>query len=263
MDADPLTVYWRPNCSSCMRLKEYLARQGIVFRSVNVLEDAAALPRLAQQGIRSIPVVQRGDGRFAYAQFLDDVAAFLGTPAPARSTLDARASAERLLVLLRASARYARQLPTERVHDEIAGLQRSYGDIAFHVFRIVEAFVAAARGGTLSDAMIVTSIPASLRTPDELAGYGERITALFAAWWDEHGARESWNRPIATDYGTKSLADTFERSTWHAAQHVRQLMSLWRELGIVLDGPLPDEAFDGLPLPVQVRDRLESHEETP
>ena len=43
MAAEDVTVYWRPNCSSCMRVKEYLARCGIAFRSVNVLEEPQAL----------------------------------------------------------------------------------------------------------------------------------------------------------------------------------------------------------------------------
>jgi len=254
MAAEDVTVYWRPNCSSCMRVKEYLARCGIAFRSVNVLEEPQALHELAAQGIRSIPVVQRGDGRYAYAQFLDDVADFLGHERPARSTLDAQAMCDRLQALLGATVRYARQLPGERVHEEIAGLGRPYGDFAFHVLRIAEAFVEATARGALRDAAIVVSIPAAMRAPGDLAAYGESVVAQLATWWRTSGASEDWQRTIHTDYGDRTLWDTFERSTWHAAQHVRQVMDLWRGIGIALDGPLGDEVFEGLPLPTLVSD---------
>lgn len=262
MNADALTVYWRPDCSSCLRVKEYLAQRGIAYRSVNVLADPQALPQLAAHGIRSIPALQRADGRWVSAQFIDDVAAFLGTDAPARTTLDAGALAARLIELLRATERYVRQLTPEQMHRMIDGPQRSHGDVAFHVFRIAEAFVGTARAGVQRDAMIVMSIPPTLRTPAELAGYGGRIVALFADWWDQHGVHALWDRTIRTEHGDKSLREVFERSTWHAAQHVRQVMSLWRELGIELDAPLPGEVFDGLPLPSQVRDRLNTTGDT-
>jgi len=40
-----------------------------------------------------------------------------------------------------------------------------------------------------------------------------------------------------------------ERTTWHAAQHLRQLDALAERLGVTPPAPLPTDAFDGLPLP--------------
>jgi glutaredoxin len=31
-----LKVYWRPGCSSCVKVKEYLAREGVAFESIDV-----------------------------------------------------------------------------------------------------------------------------------------------------------------------------------------------------------------------------------
>jgi hypothetical protein len=41
----------------------------------------------------------------------------------------------------------------------------------------------------------------------------------------------------------------FERSTWHSAQHARQLMHVLERFGIKPDGPLTQQDLAGLPLP--------------
>jgi len=51
-------------------------------------------------------------------------------------------------------------------------------------------------------------------------------------------------------YGPQSGHDLLERTTWHAAQHLRQLHVLLGELGLPPREPLPD--FEGLPLPASL-----------
>jgi len=41
----------------------------------------------------------------------------------------------------------------------------------------------------------------------------------------------------------------FERSTWHSAQHTRQLIAVLERFGIESDGLLTSEDLAGLPLP--------------
>jgi len=45
-----------------------------------------------------------------------------------------------------------------------------------------------------------------------------------------------------------------ERSTWHSAQHVRQLAMVVENLGIAPDRPLTAKETAGLPLPEKVWD---------
>jgi hypothetical protein len=40
-----------------------------------------------------------------------------------------------------------------------------------------------------------------------------------------------------------------ERSTWHSAQHARQLASVLRAAGIAIDHPLTDADYRDLPMP--------------
>src|SRR6202035_5845151 len=72
-----LKAYWQPGCTSCLRMKEFLTRHGVPFVSVNVLEDKEALAELETLGIRSVPIIQRGND-WANGQVLRDVAPVAG-----------------------------------------------------------------------------------------------------------------------------------------------------------------------------------------
>jgi len=45
------------------------------------------------------------------------------------------------------------------------------------------------------------------------------------------------------------LHQLFERSTWHSAQHTRQLIAILERFGIEPNQPLATEDLAGLPLP--------------
>ena len=69
--ADAYRVYWQPGCSSCVQVKEFLKKHGVMFESINVREDKNALADLARLGATSVPVITRGDD-FAFAQEMRD-----------------------------------------------------------------------------------------------------------------------------------------------------------------------------------------------
>lgn len=71
-----ISVFWQPGCSSCVRVKEFLTRLEIPFKSVNVLSDTQGRDELRRLGARSIPIVSKGD-EFVYAQSIEDVARFV------------------------------------------------------------------------------------------------------------------------------------------------------------------------------------------
>ena len=60
-EASVIKVYWQPGCTSCLRMKEFLTKHGVTFVSVNALEDKDAFAVLAALGIRSVPIVRRGE----------------------------------------------------------------------------------------------------------------------------------------------------------------------------------------------------------
>lgn len=59
----PVTVYWRPGCSECARLRNHLRRVGLPTEEVNVWHDqeAAARLRALAQGSETVPMVVVGD----------------------------------------------------------------------------------------------------------------------------------------------------------------------------------------------------------
>ena len=77
MAAAALKVYWRPGCSSCVRVKEFLSGLGVDYESVNVSAQPEAMDELRALGVRTVPVVARG-GEYVFAQELADVSRFLG-----------------------------------------------------------------------------------------------------------------------------------------------------------------------------------------
>ncbi len=83
-----VTVYWRPGCPFCMRLRRDLRRAGITTDEVNIWEDpqAAAAVRRIASGTETVPtVVVRGVGLVNPG--IDAVCQALGLPAsPGPST---------------------------------------------------------------------------------------------------------------------------------------------------------------------------------
>jgi hypothetical protein len=57
---------------------------------------------------------------------------------------------------------------------------------------------------------------------------------------------------VPTSYGEQELHEVFERSTWHSAQHVRQLGAVLERFGIPPEGRLTKEDLQGLPLPERI-----------
>src|SRR2546422_5787578 len=77
MDSQVLRVYWRPGCSSCVKVKEFLSQLGVDYQSINVSATPEAMDELREMGVRTVPVVARGR-EYVFAQALEDVSRFLG-----------------------------------------------------------------------------------------------------------------------------------------------------------------------------------------
>jgi glutaredoxin len=72
-----LKVYWRPGCSSCVRVKEFLAQLGVPYESIDVAARPEAMEELLALGVKTVPVVARGRD-YVFAQALEDVSRFIG-----------------------------------------------------------------------------------------------------------------------------------------------------------------------------------------
>ena len=54
---------------------------------------------------------------------------------------------------------------------------------------------------------------------------------------------------VETYYGRRTMHEVLERTTWHAAQHARQLVLMLEAHGIAADRPLTPADLAGLPMP--------------
>jgi glutaredoxin/uncharacterized damage-inducible protein DinB len=243
-----LKVYWRPGCSSCVKVKEYLAQQGVAFESIDVSARPEAMRELLAFGVKTVPVVVRG-GEFVFAQALEDVSRFIG-----RDFLGNRLPPDRLvgkwLHVLRAAQRHARQLPASRLGERaVESRDRSIRDLAYHVYQVPDAFLQALEDGVGDLTSIYNAPPpADVVSTEKIREYGKRIENRLERWWQSLRDK-SCRQTVSTYYGARPLHELLERCTWHSAQHARQIIAVLERLGIEPDGRLSAEDYAGLPLP--------------
>jgi len=168
--AEPVRVYWQPGCTSCLRVKEYLGANGIDFVSVNVAADAAGWDELARLGLRSVPVVARGE-RYVFAQVLGAVSDFLGLDEAAGPKLAPAALVARLALILETACRLTAQVPEDRRDYSLPGRDRSLHGLAYHIFQIPEVFLACQAGAELTYEALDEPAPDRLASMADIAAY--------------------------------------------------------------------------------------------
>jgi hypothetical protein len=250
----PLKAYWQPGCTSCLRMKEFLAKHGVPFVSVNVLEDKEAFAELATLGIRSVPIVRRGTD-WANGQVLRDVARVAGIAWGGAPLLPAGELAQRLIAVQRTAQRLFAEIPEEAMGHLLPHRPRSYAQLAYHIFNICEAFLEhEVEGLPLREGAYGRVPPPAMNSRAKILAYGEGVLARFRAWWEGPGRATDFSRKAKVYYGDVSLHEYLERTTWHSAQHVRQMVMVLGLLSIAPKEPPAHELFAGLPMPEKVWD---------
>jgi glutaredoxin len=244
------TVYWQPGCTSCLKTKEFLRTRGIEFESVNVREDPGAKAALEKLGARSIPVIARGS-EFAYGQDLATVARFVGLDLEHKS-LDVPVLVSRLLALLDCAAHLTEQVPLDALHSKLPGRDRTHLDLAYHVPQIVIAFLDAALGGRLTFEHFERKPPGHVVTAADAAHVTRSVSQAVAVWWNANQSRLP--EMLDTYYGRQPLRAVLERTTWHVAQHARQLERVLELRGLNPNPRLAPALLTDLPLPADVWD---------
>jgi glutaredoxin len=254
VDDPAVKAYWQPGCTSCLRMKEFLAKHGVPFVSVNVLEDKDAFAELAVLGVRSVPIVRRGRD-WANGQVLRDVARVAGIAWGGAQMLPPEELAARLVTIQEAAQRLFAQIPDDRLGQMLPHRPRSYAQLAYHTFNIADAYLEHEVDGLPLKEGVYGRVPAPGRDGKaEILAYGADVLARFQAWWGELGQAADFARKASVYYGDVTLHEFLERTTWHSGQHVRQLMMVLDMLGIAPNGPLGRETFAGLPMPDKVWD---------
>ncbi|MBI4635346.1 MAG: DinB family protein [Candidatus Rokubacteria bacterium] len=217
---------------------------------MNVEGNPAALDELERLGVPAVPAVAVGD-RAVHGWNPEGLARLLGVTVSAAPRLPPEALASRLDLILKSTARLLGRVGPDAIDWTPPERDRTLGDLGYHVFRLSLAFADAVDLGGLPHAWFEEKAPPELHDGGALARYGSLVRARLAGWFDG-AAPEEYARIVQTYYGPQSAHDLLERTTWHAAQHLRQLAALAERLGITPLEPLPTDAFRDLPLPVSL-----------
>lgn len=75
--SDRITIYWRPGCPFCSRLRHGLKRSNLEYTELNIWEDgdAAAFVRSVNHGNEVVPTVVVGDTVLVNPRLRDVVSA--------------------------------------------------------------------------------------------------------------------------------------------------------------------------------------------
>ena len=195
-----------------------------------------------------MPIVSRGD-TYVPGVSLGEVAEFVGIEFEA-TILPAEQLIEKLDHVLKTAQRLVRQLPQDRLAQNIPDRDRSMKDLSHHIFKVTEAFLEAMSGQGLLQATL-DAPPDGFRSAEDIVSLGEQIRQRFQKWaQDIH--KISFTQKVDTYYGEQVIHELFERTCWHSAQHVRQLTDMLESFGIPPDQPLTQADLKGLPVPEKV-----------
>lgn len=194
--------------------------------------------------------MSRGE-QYVFGQNLEDVAEFVGLQGTGHQPLPPEELIKRWVLVLRAAQRFMRQLPDAQLNERvIPNRDRSIRLLCHHIFRIGEAFLETVENN-VEYAVQLANIPpqdGTYTTSDEIACYGDTIIARLEQWW-QNLADKSCQQKIKTFFGQQPVYMLYERSTWHCAQHARQLTELLEQRSIEPNQRLTVAELAGLPLP--------------
>jgi hypothetical protein len=204
-------------------------------------------------GTRQLPVIARGTA-WVNGQSLKAIAELVGIDLGTVKHLPPAELVRRIDLVLDGSARFFAQFPEARLGDQLPGRPRSYAQLVWHLFNVVDAFLEHEQGIPLSTTSY-NRVPAPGTTRPEILAYGADVRGRFDAWWQGARARTDWADKACVYYGDVSRHEFLERTTWHAGQHSRQLMWVLEDkFRIAPDRPIPADTWVGLPMPDKVWD---------
>jgi DinB superfamily len=175
-------------------------------------------------------------------------AELLGIPYSETTKLAPAVLAQRLDIVLDTNQQLMRIVPDRHMNWRPPERNRTLRNLGYHVFRLSLAFVDGMDMGEFPESWLLDEAPDDLPDGPAIARYGALVRGRVSGWF-EGASPSEFQRVIKVYYGPQSGHDLLERTTWHAAQHLRQLYVLAERLGITPPVPMPVDAFKGLPLP--------------
>ena len=225
-----------------------LSSWGVAFEGVDVEAHPDRKRELEAHGVPRVPATINGD-RAVHGWNPKALAELVGVRYETKERLSPDELAQRLDRVLEATQRIVAQMPPAGLDMKAPDRDRSVRQLAFHVFRLSVAFPDAREQNSFPESWLLDNPSASIGTPEDLVNYGEDARKRLKEWF----ARPGWcDGTVETYYGRQTSHELMERTTWHAAQHVRQVYWFLDRLGIRVGNGLSERDLQGLPIPVAV-----------
>ncbi len=203
---------------------------------------------------RAVLPVLATSGKSIVAVDLDEVARFVGISTTISAMLPPEILLNKWTHILESAKLSMFQFPANCLKQPIyPGSDRAIRDVSHHIFRIGESFLETAIKG-----VPVTLLHAAkelgeyeFNDPKDYASYADEVILGLQQWWNELQDRRLGTL-VETYYGTHSLHHFLERSTWHSAQHTRQIHAVLEGLEIEPNSAFKPEDLAGLPMPERI-----------
>jgi hypothetical protein len=212
-----------------------------------VQADPAALDELKRLGVPRVPAVAIGD-RAVHGWNPAGYAELVGVDYKPAVKLSPVVLAARLDTILASAEALVRAIPEARMEWTPVERNRPLADLGYHIFRLALGFIEGVDRLTFPASVHSDTAPDDLRSGEAIARYGALVRARVSGWFA--GAEgDEFTREVETYWGPMVAHDLLERTTWHTAQHLRQLYVLAERIEVVPPAPMPVHAFEGLPMP--------------
>jgi hypothetical protein len=220
----------------------------VAFEGFDVEAEPERRRDLEPFGIPRVPATIVGD-RVVHGWNPKALAELVGAKYSEREALSPAELARRLDLVLAATQRAIRQVPHEHLGMKAPGRDRTVRQLGFHVFRLSAAYADTREQGHLPEQWFEENAPAEMADGEAVAQYGDGVRRRLQAYC----ARPGWcDGNVSTYYGPQSAHEFMERTTWHAAQHLRQIYWFLDRMGVPASSPLTDADLEGLPIPRDV-----------
>lgn len=151
---------------------------------------------------------------WANGQILRDVAKIVGVDLPEQTMLSPTELVRRIELVLEAELRYFRQMPEDKMQGQVTGRPRSYANLAFHTFNIVDAWLEIVDGTALVDgAYNRNAAPGATKADGLRRGRASALPGVVARAGAGDGLRRDRRRLLRRPVQEHHF---LERTTWHS-----------------------------------------------
>ena len=217
----------------------------VEFEAIDVEVQPESMDLLRAHGITRVPAVIVGDNA-VHGWNPAAVARLVGVSYDDGLVLPIEELKARLNRILSAAQRAVMQFPPQYVHMRTPGRDRSVHQLAYHLFRVGQSYRDAMEQGYLPEAWFEEHPPDDMPDMAAVARYGGKVGDRLCQWLE---SPDAFKGMVETYYGAQLAPALFQRTVWHAAQHLRQLYALLEQMGVTLESALDPEDFSGLPMP--------------